>query len=177
MPEHAFVALGSNISAERNLPLAVAELAALGHIAAISQVYETAPIGPAGQPTFLNAAVLVLTDLEPLALWKRLREIETRLGRTRTPDKYAPRTIDLDLCLYGNTILDSNELTLPAADIVSRAYLATTLAELAPAVRHPATGETLAGIADRLGGQKQLIPRPDIRRQIDLTIGASDRGL
>ncbi|MBN1488897.1 MAG: 2-amino-4-hydroxy-6-hydroxymethyldihydropteridine diphosphokinase [Phycisphaerae bacterium] len=176
MPEHAFVALGSNVAAERNLPLAIAELAALGRIASISQVYETAPIGPAGQPTFLNAAALLLTDLAPHVLRDRLREIEARLGRARTPDKYAPRTIDLDICLHGNTILDSDELTLPAAEIVSRAYLATTLAELAPAFRHPTTGETLAEIADRLRGQGHLIPRPDIREQIDLAIGASDRG-
>lgn len=162
MAKKALIALGSNIDPVRYLPAAVAKLTVLGRVAAVSRVYQNAALGPTPQPDFLNAAVLLETDFAPLELRRRLREIEAGLGRVRNDDKYAPRTIDLDLCLYGGIVANTPELTLPSPEITSRAYLAVTLAELDPEFVHPLTGEPLRRIADRLRESARLTPRPQV---------------
>lgn len=162
MSERAFIGLGSNIDPEQNLPAAVQRLAGLGEIVAVSTVYQTPAIGPSPAPDFLNAAVLLSTELEPLQIRKRLRAVEAELGRVRSADRYAPRTIDLDLCLYGARVLDTPELTLPDPDILERAFLAVCLAELDPELVHPVAGETLETIAARLQQDARLTPRPEL---------------
>lgn len=163
MRELAFISLGSNIEPQTHVPLAVARLAALGEIVAVSSVYENPAIGPTPQPDFLNAAVLLRTTLKPLALRRRLRQIEASLGRVRGADKYAPRTIDLDICVYGQCVVHAREVTLPAPELLEHAYLAATLAEIAPDHRHPVTHETFASLARRLARGARLKPRPDVR--------------
>lgn len=153
MPGHVFVTLGSNIAPEKNLPEAVRLLAGQVHLVRVSQVYRTAPVGSAGQPDFLNAAVLIETNLPPYNLkFSALRGIEAQMGRVRTEDKFAARTIDLDLALYGDLVLDDAEggLALPDPDILTRAHVALPLADLDPEFTHPVCGETLRTIADRL---------------------------
>lgn len=150
-----FITLGSNIDPEHNLREAVRLLAEQLAIWAVSRVYETSPLSAMGHITpgqgkFLNAAILVGTDTPPVQLKHNiLRPIETRLGRVRTADKYAPRTIDLDLALYGDLTLDdpANGITIPDPDIIVRAHVALPLADLAPDFVHPVTGQTLAKIA------------------------------
>jgi 2-amino-4-hydroxy-6-hydroxymethyldihydropteridine diphosphokinase len=162
LAEKAFIAIGSNIDPLRYLPLAVGRLAELGRLVGVSRVYQNPALGPTPQPDYLNAAVLVETDLAPLDLRTQLRDIEARLGRVRNDDRYAPRTIDLDLCLYAHVVAETPELTLPSPEILCRAYLAVTLAELAPGFQHPVTGEPLRVIADRLRHSVPLIPRTDV---------------
>lgn len=162
MPEPAFISLGSNIEPETFLPRTVKQLDALGRVVAVSRVYQSAAIAPDPQPDFLNAAALLRTAAEPLEMRAALRNIEAALGRIRGTDKNAPRTIDLDLCLYADRILRTPELVLPAPEILERAYLAVTLAELAPDFRHPVTGETLRAIADRLRPSARLVLRADV---------------
>jgi 2-amino-4-hydroxy-6-hydroxymethyldihydropteridine diphosphokinase len=128
-------------------------------------VYQNPAIGPQPRPDFLNAAVLVESELSPLEIRGHLRDIEAELGRVRSDDKYAPRTIDLDLCLLGSTILNTPELVLPDPDLLSRAFLAVTMAELAPGFPHPITKEPLADIASRLRPGANLTPRPDVHIQ------------
>ena len=162
MPEQAFIALGSNVEPEVNLPRAARRLAEIGALRAVSMVYQNPAIGPAPAPAFLNAAVLVETELSATEIYQHLRQIEADLGRIRTPDKYAPRVIDLDLCLRGAQVLETPEVVLPDPDILVRAHLAVTLAEVAPEFHHPVTGESLSAIGVRLRLGADLQPRPDV---------------
>ena len=162
MTELAFIALGSNIDPERNLPLAAARLSELGTPIAASTVYQNPAIADEPQPDYLNAAVLLETELGPLAMRDKLREIEADLGRIRTADKFAPRTIDLDLCILGDRVLDHELLSLPDPDILKRAHLAVTLAELRPDFLHPITRDSLEKIAHELRKDAELNPRSDV---------------
>jgi len=162
LTELAFIALGSNIEPETNLPLAVARLSELGPCIALSTVYQNPAIANKPQPDYLNAAVLIETALDPLTIRDKLREIEADLGRIRTEDKFAPRTIDLDLCLLGDRVLDHELLTLPDPDLLKRAHLAVTTAELRPDFLHPLTGDALKEIANKLQKDANLKPRPDV---------------
>lgn len=144
------IALGSNIEPRENLPRALEGLRRRLTVTAVSHVYETAPVGTAGAPTFLNAAVRAVTHRSPEDLkWRLLRPIETELGRVRTGDRNAPRTVDLDLVLYGSLVLRDPEqgLTLPDPDLCRHAHLALPVADVAGELRHPVTGTPLAEIA------------------------------
>ena len=129
---------------------------------AVSRAVQSPAVGPAGQPDFVNAAVLLETNLSPEDLRARLRQLEAELGRVRVADKYAPRTIDLDTILYGDLVQNAPDQVLPDPELLVRPYLAVTVAELDPAALHPVTRETLSEIAGRLSGAAVLAPRPDI---------------
>ncbi len=143
----------------------------MGQLQKLSRVYRSAAVGPHGQPDFANAAALLETPLDPAALRQQLRLIESNLGRVRTADKFAPRVIDLDLTLYGSRILNRPPLTLPAPDLLERAYLAVIMAELDPEFIHPETGETLAEIADRLRKGAALKPDASLSRAVRQAAG------
>jgi len=162
LTELAFIALGSNIDPETNLPLASSRLSALGKPIAASTVYQNPAIADEPQPDYLNAAVLIETTLDPLTIRVKLREIEVDLGRIRTEDKFAPRTIDLDLCILGNRVLDHELLSLPDPDLLKRPYLAVTLAELRPDFLHPISGDSLEEIATRVRKNTVLKARLDV---------------
>jgi 2-amino-4-hydroxy-6-hydroxymethyldihydropteridine diphosphokinase len=157
-----FVALGSNINSEHNLQEAVRRLALCCRLVAVSPVYETAPVGNTKQPRFLNAAALIETDLAAAELKAHvLRVIEQELGRVRTEDKNAPRTIDLDIALFGDQVLDLGPRHIPDPDVLSYPHIAVPLADLAPTVRHPEDGRTLQEIAQSLPASG-LVFRPDV---------------
>ncbi len=158
----ALVALGSNIDGKRNLREAVRRLSLCCRLVAVSPVYETAPVGNTEQPNFFNAAALIETDLTAAELKARvLWVIEQEMGRVRTEDKNAPRTIDLDIALFGDQVLDLGLRHIPDPDVLRYSHIAVPLADLAPAMRHPEDGRTLREIAQSLpiGG---LVPRPDV---------------
>jgi 2-amino-4-hydroxy-6-hydroxymethyldihydropteridine diphosphokinase len=165
-PERAFISLGSNITPEKYLPLAIQQLHSLGEILGTSCVYQNPPVGRPEQADFLNAAALVETTLSAIEIRNHLRKVEANLGRVRTEDKFAARTIDLDLCLLGDMILDRPEITLPDPDLLSRGHLAIPIAELAPDFRHPLTGETLEQIANTLRPNATLTLREDITERL-----------
>jgi len=165
-PESAFISIGSNISPEKHLLLAAQRLHELGRLLRISNVYQNPPVGRPEQTDFLNVAALVETNLSPLQIRILLRRIEAALGRIRSEDKYAPRTMDLDLCLLGNVIINTAEMTLPDPDLLTRGHLAIPLAELDPDFVHPITGESLQEIANRLNPSVELILREDVTEQI-----------
>jgi len=162
LTELAFIALGSNIDPETNLPLASTRLSELGKPIGASTVYQNPAIADEPQPDYLNAAILIETALDPLAIRDKLREIEADMGRIRTEDKFAPRTIDLDLCLLGDLVLDHELLSLPDPDLLKRPHLAVTIAELRPDFPHPLTGDALKEIANKLQKGANLKPRPDV---------------
>jgi len=152
-----YLALGSNINAEHNLQAAAQRLASRFHLRAVSPVYETAPVGKTDQPNFLNAAASIETDLAAAELKQALQAIEQELGRVRTDDKNAPRTIDLDISLFDAQVLDLEQRHIPDPDILRYPHIARPLADLAPQQRHPETGQTLQEIA-------QGLPTGDLRR-------------
>jgi len=150
------IALGSNIDPERNLAQAVFMLSRQPGIKleAASRIYESAAVGASEpQPAYLNAAVLVETVLDPHALKKTLRGIESALGRVRSEDRYAPRPIDLDIASYGQQVLDLDGSPIPDPDILRYPHIAAPLADVAPDWIYPEHGEdrrTLRQIADSL---------------------------
>ncbi|MCH8146567.1 MAG: 2-amino-4-hydroxy-6-hydroxymethyldihydropteridine diphosphokinase [Planctomycetes bacterium] len=163
MPDRAFISIGSNIEPGKHIVLGLQRLAELGRVLAVSKVYENPAVGPSGQPDFLNAAMLIETNLPLDEVREKLTEIEDELGRTRSDDNYDARTIDLDLCLYGDFVSRSDVVALPHPDILERAYLAVTLSELDPEYRHPVTDERLADLAERLRPGAKLLERADVR--------------
>lgn len=146
----AFLSLGSNIEAEINLPAAVRKIAQYGRIVRISTVWETTPVGPDGQPNFLNAALWLETRLSAKELKdEAIAEIETALGRVRSSDRFAPRPIDIDIMLFNADRLQLGGGPIPDPEILERPFVVISLAEIAPDYVHPETGETLATIASR----------------------------
>lgn len=138
----ALIALGSN-QGDRSATLraAVERLAAEPELRVLktSRWFDTVPVGgPLGQPPFLNAATLLETTLEPLALWDRLTQIENRLGRTREVH-WGPRTLDLDLLLFDELTLRSPLLELPHPRMAVRRFVLEPAAEIAGSMRHPPT--------------------------------------
>jgi 2-amino-4-hydroxy-6-hydroxymethyldihydropteridine diphosphokinase len=163
LPELAFISLGSNIDPELHLPEAVDRLGSIGRVLGVSSAYRNPAVGSVPQPDFVNAAVLVETSLSPVEIRAQLRSIENDLGRIRQADKYAPRTIDLDLCYLGEMDMTVEGWALPDPGADQLAHLAIPFAELMPGFRHPRTGETLEAIAERLSLGAQLKADPSIR--------------
>lgn len=158
------LALGSNIDPERHIVAALDRLDAILGIEALSAIYEADPVGSPGTPRFLNAAVRLTTDRAPGELKSGvIRPLERRLGRVRTSDPNAPRTIDIDIAAVEGLVLDGPDLRLPDPDIVSRAHLALPLADVAPAFRHPTEGVTLGEIAARFRDEPGIARRDDVR--------------
>ena len=149
----AYIGLGANLGDARGaLDAASAALAALpdSELLRRSSIYRSAPIDSSG-PDYLNAVAELRTALEPLALLHRLQAIELAHGRER-PYRNAPRTLDLDLLLYGQTLTDSPELTLPHPRAHQRAFVLRPLAELVPDLVIPGRGrasELLVAVADQ----------------------------
>jgi 2-amino-4-hydroxy-6-hydroxymethyldihydropteridine diphosphokinase len=148
VPNLAYLSLGSNIKPECNLPIAVALLAGWGRVRAVSSVWETAPVGFADQSNFLNAAVLLETNLSARALREEaIASVEAALGRVCTENKNAPRTIDIDIMLFNRDVLQVGRRRVPDPELLERPFVAVPLAEIAPDYVHPETGQTLQCIA------------------------------
>lgn len=150
----AYIGLGSNISPDQNLVRGIKYLRQYVNVLSYSNVWETAPV-PAIGPSFLNAAVLIETLLTPnLLKFIILRRIEVQLGRIRTYNKNAPRTIDLDILIYDDQLMDPKVWT--------HAFVAVPLSELIPNFTNPATGETLKLAAERLARETKVGLRPEV---------------
>ena len=145
----ALISLGSDIDPDHNLPAALAALRQHPQITvlAVSHFYESAPVVRPGDPWFLNIAALVETALDPAALRRELHSLEAALGRVRGPDRYEPRTIDLDLVMFQGVEAEVDGFVLPDPEIPRLPYLALPLADVAPNWVHPGPGKTLEEIA------------------------------
>jgi 2-amino-4-hydroxy-6-hydroxymethyldihydropteridine diphosphokinase len=148
----AYIALGSNLGNRAEaLSSAVGHLRSLGRVLAQSSLYETEPVGYHHQPAFLNAVVALETQLEPLPLLRGLLAIERELGRDRSQGPLkGPRTLDLDLLLMGDRIVAGEELSLPHPALTQRRFVLAPLAEIAPALRHPESHQTIAELLSLL---------------------------
>ena len=153
----AFVAVGSNIDPALNVQRCLLLLAGRVALVNVSTVYETRAEGHPEQADFYNCVVEIDTDQAARDLkFNVLRFIESSLKRERSADKYAPRTIDLDLILYGDLVLKTSDVVLPDPDILRRFFIAAPLAELAPGLILPGSDIRIRDIAARL-------PREDTR--------------
>jgi len=152
----AYIALGSNLASwvgppGATLAAAVKRLSHLGHIAAQSSLYSTAPVGFADQPRFVNAVVALQTSLQPHDLLNKLLVIEKEYGRDRTigiPN--GPRTLDLDILLVGDLELNEPELELPHPRLIERAFVLVPLREIAPQLRIAGRGKTVSELLQTL---------------------------
>jgi len=148
----AFVGIGSNLGEpESQIAAALEQLAAEDgiEVVAVSTLRETEPVGYLDQPSFLNGAAQLETALPPRELLERLLEIESRLGRVRgAGPRFGPRTIDLDLLLYGDEIIDEPGLTVPHPRLWERRFVLEPLAELAPGLDIPGLGPVQALLAE-----------------------------
>jgi len=151
----AAVALGSNLESRfgdrrANLLEAVRRVGELGEVRSVSSFYETEPVGFVAQPGFLNAALVLETALEPMALMRGLLAVERAMGRERVVAK-GPRVIDLDLLLYGDVVIETEELTLPHPEMQERRFVLEPLAEIALEMVHPVLGKTVGEMLAGLG--------------------------
>ncbi|MCS7167306.1 MAG: 2-amino-4-hydroxy-6-hydroxymethyldihydropteridine diphosphokinase [Gemmatales bacterium] len=165
----AYIALGSNLGdRQAHLDAALTQLRQTPglRVLAVSRYWETDPVGgPPGQPRYLNAVCAVETDLSPQELHRELLRIESSQGRQRG-ERNAPRTLDLDLLLYGDEILQTAELTVPHPRLHQRAFVLGPLAELAPTLVHPVLRRT---VVELLAG----LTRQDLRGRRGVVTGAS----
>ena len=153
----AYVGLGANLGdRERTLREAVDALGAGEgiEVVAVSTLRETEPVGVGQQPRFLNGAAALDTTLESRELLDRLLDVEQRFGRVRVPGEHGPRTLDLDLLLYGDEQIDEPGLTVPHPRLHERRFVLEPLAELAPGLVIPGLGrvESLLAQAGSAGG-------------------------
>lgn len=150
----AYLNIGSNIEPRRNLPRAIRLLRRYGQVKAISNVWESHAFGSNG-PNFLNACLLFLTPLDAGNLKEQvIRPIEAELGRVRGPDRYAPRTIDIDIILFDDEPF--------GWEFWSNAFVVVPLADLLPDFHHPLNYEKLAQVAAHMRRQTWIVARPDV---------------
>ena len=160
MPERCIVLLGSNVRPETSLPAAAAELALAARVTGFSGVWRSAAVGAPGTPDFFNAAVALETDLSPYELREQvLRPIEAKLGRTRGADRNAPRTIDLDLVLFGERVGRDprSGIVFPDPDLARLAHAAVPVAELEPDRVLPRASATLREIAAKYSSSGGIV--------------------
>jgi 2-amino-4-hydroxy-6-hydroxymethyldihydropteridine diphosphokinase len=161
-----YLSLGSNTgNREKNLQDAVNRLTNPSlRILRISSVYETEPMERREQPWFLNLIVEAETSLYPLQLLQRTQRIEMDLGRKRLAAK-GPRTIDIDILLYGNSVIHSPSLEVPHPRLAERRFVLEPLAELAPDLRHPISRRTVKELLSAIAGQtvREVAFRPELQ--------------
>jgi 2-amino-4-hydroxy-6-hydroxymethyldihydropteridine diphosphokinase len=138
-----YLSLGSNVGdREENLRTAISKLGELGEVLEVSSFYETEPVEFTDQPWFLNCAVAVRTELTAQQFLTGIQEIEQQMGRRRIQPK-GPRNIDLDILLFGNSIIRTPELEVPHPAMHERRFVLEPLAEIAPEARHPILTNTV----------------------------------
>jgi 2-amino-4-hydroxy-6-hydroxymethyldihydropteridine diphosphokinase len=156
MSSLALIGLGSNLGDRRAaLEGAIAALSETPGIVVreVSSFHETEPVGgPAGQGRYLNAAAALETTLEPVELLRALQRIETRFGRVCTV-RWAERTLDLDLLLFGDRVIETPELVVPHPRFSARRFVLEPLAEVAPEAVDPVTNRTIAQLLADLDGR------------------------
>jgi 2-amino-4-hydroxy-6-hydroxymethyldihydropteridine diphosphokinase len=162
-PVPAWVSLGTNLGDRAaHVAFAVRALGALPdtRLVALSPVFETDPVGPPPQGPFLNAVAELATELAPRALLDALLAIERDAGRVRAAERWTARSLDLDLLLYGDRVLDEPGLAVPHPRLVERPFVLEPLAALAPERVHPTRGEPFAALAARVRDPRAVRPWP-----------------
>jgi 2-amino-4-hydroxy-6-hydroxymethyldihydropteridine diphosphokinase len=157
----AYLALGSNLPSpagppDATLAAAAARIGSFGRITARSSLYSTTPVGLADQPRFLNAVVALETNLAPDELLHSLLAVELEFGRDRSATlPNGPRTLDLDILLYGDLIVSEFDLQIPHPRLAERAFVLIPLNQIAPGLRDPRSGSTMSQLL------QSLFPHPE----------------
>jgi len=152
----AYIGIGSNLASRAGSPAqtvkaAMSALNGLGKVVALSSLYETEPVGFTDQPAFVNAVAALETELSPEDLLEKLLDIERRFGRDRKSSiPKGPRTLDLDLLLADNLVINTPTLTLPHPAMAVRRFVLAPLAEIAPGLRHPLLQRTMRELLQSL---------------------------
>ncbi len=136
----AYIAVGSNLSdpvTQANHAINALKQLPKSRFIAASSLYSSTPMGPQNQPDYINAVVAVETDLLPLELLDCTQAIEQEQGRVRKDERWGPRTLDLDIILYGDEVMDSERLTIPHYGMRVREFVLYPLAEIAPSLQLP----------------------------------------
>jgi 2-amino-4-hydroxy-6-hydroxymethyldihydropteridine diphosphokinase len=150
MEKVVYLSLGSNLgNPEKQLRAAIQALASLGQVTKVSSFYETEPVEQIAQPWFTNCAVELQTEKMPRQLLAAILKLEEAMGRRRTQDK-GPRIIDIDILLFGNSIVQALGLSIPHPAMHQRRFVLEPLAEIAPEVRHPRLKRTIRELRDAL---------------------------
>jgi 2-amino-4-hydroxy-6-hydroxymethyldihydropteridine diphosphokinase len=162
-----YISIGSNIDKDKHIPASLAALAQVFGELTISSIYESEPVGFIGD-AFYNLVVGFDSDLEVKAVAKQLRQIELDNGRTPESRKFAARTLDLDLILYGDLIVNDGRLQIPRNEIEHYAFVLEPLAEIAPNLKHPISRINYAELWDKFDKsdlkQKRVLPPWDSRK-------------
>ena len=159
MISEAYIGLGSNLGdSVGNLRAAVDMVREIAVDIRQSPMYRTAPQGFSNQPPFYNAVCRVATGLTPYELMERLLRIESEIGRRRT-FRNAPRLLDLDILLFGRRVLNAPPVILPHPGMAERLFVLKPLADIAPQLKHPVNGLTVAEMLRRLPAQSDAIER------------------
>ncbi len=140
MTTHAYIGLGANLNApEQQIQTAFKALADLPHSRLLlkSSLYRSQPMGPKNQDDYINAVAKIATKLEPLGLLDHLQSVEQAQGRVRNSERWGPRTLDLDLLLFGDQTIQSERLTVPHYGLKQRAFVLIPLLEIAPELKLP----------------------------------------
>jgi 2-amino-4-hydroxy-6-hydroxymethyldihydropteridine diphosphokinase len=150
MHKRVYLSLGSNLGDRAaHLNGAMKRMDTLGKIMAVSSFYETEPVELTAQPWFLNCAVELDTEKMPKQLLASIFDIEKEMGRRRVQKK-GPRTVDIDILLFGNSIIKAKGLTIPHPAMHDRRFVLEPLAEIAPEIRHPIFKRTIRELRDAL---------------------------
>lgn len=146
-PVQVYLGLGSNIDPEKNIQRAIGHLKEHVKVVKLSKLYQTQALGRVDCPPFINGVIQIETSLLPLDLkYSVIRPIEDKLGRIRTSDKNAPRTIDIDIVAYDDIAIKEDDLVLPDPEIAQREFLAVPLSELSPDLVLPGMKQALREI-------------------------------
>ncbi|EPP0238029.1 TPA: 2-amino-4-hydroxy-6-hydroxymethyldihydropteridine diphosphokinase [Escherichia fergusonii] len=155
----AYIAIGSNLASPlEQVNAAVKALSEIpqSKILAVSSFYRTTPLGPQDQPDYLNAAVALETSLAPEELLNHTQRIELQQGRVRKAERWGPRTLDLDIMLFGNEVINTERLTVPHYDMKNRGFMLWPLFEIAPELVFP-DGASLQDILNILNTAQPAI--------------------
>ena len=142
--EIAYIGLGSNLATpETQINAARKAITGLARVSghAFSSLYRSPPMGPQNQPDYVNAVMAIETDLSAIELLRHLQQIELDHGRVRKDERWGPRTLDLDILLYGQNIIDQPDLIVPHYGLAERAFVLYPLQEIAPVLEIPGQGK------------------------------------
>jgi 2-amino-4-hydroxy-6-hydroxymethyldihydropteridine diphosphokinase len=158
MTDYAFIGLGTNLGDREEFLHKALDLIdrSAGRIDSLSGIYETEPWGFQSENNFLNMVIRIRTELGPSALLKQLQSIEDQLGRVRDRNRYIPRTIDIDILLLGNKVINKADLIIPHPMIRDRKFMLVPLCDIAADMIHPVLNKTFAELLEECKDEREV---------------------